>query len=145
VTGSIRLNKLRAARSAVTAASWDNSRSGQIWDAVCGKRCYPLGGVINQFHNDVNMASLELAKRKMNTDSQKVMFRTRTEFITARLEFERGRAFAVLYEYGPKGTKEVIKSERLELDVQFLEKINSNLGADFLYQKEVELPNPDKN
>jgi hypothetical protein len=55
------------------------------------------------------------------------------------------RAFAILYDYGTKGTTEVIKSEKLELDVLFLQKMDSKLGADYLYKKEIELPNPEKN
>lgn len=74
-----------------------------------------------------------------------VMFRTRGEIINARLEFNGNRAFAVLYEYGSTGTKEVIGEERVELDVQFLQKMNPAHGADFLYKKEIELPDPRKN
>jgi hypothetical protein len=65
--------------------------------------------------------------------------------ITARLEFEGSGAFAVLYEYGPKGTSEILAQERIKLEVQFLQKMNPKLGADYLYKKEVELPNPEKN
>jgi hypothetical protein len=71
----------------------------------------------------------------MNLEAQKVMIPTKNAVITARLEFERGRAFAVINEYGVKGTPETIMPERLELDVKFLEKMNPSLGADYIYKK----------
>jgi len=59
-----------------------------------------------------------------------VIFRTRRELFKARLVRERNRAFAVLYEYGRKGSNEVIKEERIELDLRFLEKMDPKHGAD---------------
>jgi hypothetical protein len=81
----------------------------------------------------------------MNVPELKVTFRTTTNLITARLEFDGTRPFAVICEYGPKGSPEVIKSERMELDPAFLEKIDPKLGADYLYKKEVTLPEPRNN
>jgi len=67
------------------------------------------------------------------------------EIIIASLEFEGQRAFAVLFDYGPKGTNEIIWKQRMELDVKLLERMNPKHGADFNYKKEIELPDPEKN
>jgi len=73
----------------------------------------------------------------MNFDELKVVFRTEGTFISAGLELESQRAFAVISIYGPKDTKDVIGRERMELDVLFLQKINE---SEYLYKKLVELP-----
>lgn len=84
--------------------------------------------------------------RKMNPDGLRVMFRTKNgQLITARLELEAGRAVAVLYEYGPKGTTEVIGKETIELDMRFLQRMDQKHGADYLYKGEIELPKPERN
>jgi len=61
------------------------------------------------------------------------------------LEFEGTRVFAVLFEYGQKGSAKVIMPERMELNPLFLEKMDPKHGADFLHKKEIELPDPAKN
>jgi hypothetical protein len=82
----------------------------------------------------------------MNFDGQKVMIRTTCgKIITARIETDRQRVFAVLYEYGPKNSDEVIKTERLELDKEFLRDLTSVNGVSLIYKKEIELPDPGKN
>jgi hypothetical protein len=78
----------------------------------------------------------------MKPDKLKVVVRTEHTLISTRLEIEGQQAFAVLYVYGPKGTNEVVGEERMELDVQFLQKINE---LEYLYKKQVELPDPRKN
>src|ERR1035441_9507549 len=73
----------------------------------------------------------------MNFDELKVVFRTNDKFISARLELECQRAFAVIFENELKDPKDVIVKERMELDVRFLQKINE---SEYLYKKLVELP-----
>jgi hypothetical protein len=73
----------------------------------------------------------------MNFEGLKVVFRTEGTFISAGLELESQRAFAVISIYGPKDTKDVIGKERMELDVLFLQKMNE---SEYLYKKLVELP-----
>src|ERR1700690_3044986 len=73
----------------------------------------------------------------MNFDGIKVVFRTRDKFISARLELECQRAFAVIFENELKEPKAAIGRERLELDVLFLQKMNE---SEYLYKKLVELP-----
>jgi len=75
----------------------------------------------------------------MNFDGIKVVFRTKDKFISARLELECQRAFAVIYEGMPEEPKEMAGQERMEMDVRFLQKINE---SEYLYQKLVELPEP---
>jgi ethanolamine utilization cobalamin adenosyltransferase len=73
----------------------------------------------------------------MNFDELKVVFRTNDKFISARLELECQRAFAVIFENELKDPKDVIVKERMELDVRFLQKINE---SEYLYKQLVELP-----
>jgi hypothetical protein len=73
----------------------------------------------------------------MNFEGLKVVFRIEGTFISAGLELESQRAFAVISIYGPKDTKNVIGKERMELDVLFLQKMNE---SEYLYKKLVELP-----
>ena len=73
----------------------------------------------------------------MNFDALKVVIRTQDKFISARLELESQRAFAVIYESGTQDTKEVVGRERMELDTQFLQKMND---TEYLYKAQVELP-----
>jgi hypothetical protein len=75
----------------------------------------------------------------MNDDGLKVVFRIRATFVSAGLELESQRAFAVISIYGPKEAKDGIGGERVELDVRFLQQINK---SEYLYQKLVELPIP---
>jgi hypothetical protein len=73
----------------------------------------------------------------MNCDGLKVVFRTKATFVSAGLELESQRAFAVISVSGPRDTKPVIGRERMELDVRFLQKMNE---SEYLYKKLVELP-----
>ena len=73
----------------------------------------------------------------MNFDELTVVFRTNDKFISARLELECQRAFAVIFENELKDPKDVIVKERMEFDVRFLQKINE---SEYLYKKLVELP-----
>jgi hypothetical protein len=73
----------------------------------------------------------------MNFDGLKVVFRTKDTFISARLELECQQAFAVIFENQIKNLKEVIGTERMEMDIRFLQKINE---SEYLYQKLFELP-----
>ena len=73
----------------------------------------------------------------MNFDALKVVIRTQDKFISARLELESERAFAVIYESGTQDTKEVVGRERMELDTRFLQKMNE---IEYLYKTQVELP-----
>jgi hypothetical protein len=73
----------------------------------------------------------------MNFEGLKVVFRTEGTFISAGLELESQRAFAVIFIYGPRGTKDVIGKERMEIDVRFLQKMNE---SEYFYKKLVELP-----
>jgi hypothetical protein len=73
----------------------------------------------------------------MNFDGLKVVIRARNTFISARLELESQRAFAVIYDCGLKDTKEVVGRERMEIDVRFLQQIT---GSEYLYKKVVDLP-----
>ena len=75
----------------------------------------------------------------MNFDALKVVIRTQDRFISARLELESQRAFAVIYESETRDTKAVVGSERLELDTQFLQKMND---TEYLYKTQIELPMP---
>jgi len=75
----------------------------------------------------------------MNFDAIRVVFRTKDKFISARLELECQRAFAVILENAPQGPKEVAGQERMEMDVGFLQKISE---YEYLYKKLVELPEP---
>lgn len=71
------------------------------------------------------------------------------EYFIGRLEFERNRAFLVTFEYGPKGTLEAIKTEKLELDARYLTRLSLELadkmGVEYAYSKAVELPDPKTN
>ena len=75
----------------------------------------------------------------MNYDGLRVVFRTRATFLSARLELESQRAFAVISEYGPEDTKDIIGRKRMELDVLLLQKMNE---SEYLYKKLVDLPEP---
>jgi hypothetical protein len=76
----------------------------------------------------------------------KVMFRSPDgSFCTAKLEFERNRAFVIFYEYGPKSTDQVIKTERVELDMRFLTKVQPETGVDYIYKKPLDTPEPGRN
>jgi hypothetical protein len=77
----------------------------------------------------------------MNNDGLRVVFRTEATFVSASLELENHRAFAVISVYGPKDTKDVVGRERMELDVLFLQKINE---YEYLYKELVELPKPNR-
>ncbi len=71
-----------------------------------------------------------------------VIFRTpRNRILTAPLEFEGPRAFAVIYELGPKDVTAFVK--RVELDARLLEKIDPKQGADYLYTGQIDAPHPD--
>lgn len=78
----------------------------------------------------------------MNTNIRQVKFRTKDNLHTARLVFERQKAFAVLDESGQKGSADIAGEERIELDARFLEKIDSDTGESWFYKKEVHLPEP---
>ncbi len=73
----------------------------------------------------------------MNLDGIKVVFRTQDKFISARLEIECQRAFAVIFENELPDAKEVAGQERMEMDIRFLQKINE---SEYLYKQLVELP-----
>ena len=73
----------------------------------------------------------------MSCNAVTVMFRADNTFSLASLELETQRAFAVVNLYGPDGTRDVIGRERLEMDVQFLQKVNE---SEYLYKKIVDLP-----
>jgi hypothetical protein len=75
----------------------------------------------------------------MNVDGLKVVIRARNTFISARLELESQRAFAVIYDCGLNDAKEVAGRERMEIDIRFLQQIT---GSEYLYKKLVELPEP---
>jgi hypothetical protein len=76
-------------------------------------------------------------------NDQIVILRDRNSIVKATVEFEGALAFAVLYEYGPAGGKKTLWKDRLALDVQFLKKLEPKQGdADYLYQKEIKLPEP---
>jgi len=75
----------------------------------------------------------------MNIDGFRVVIRARNTFISARLELENQRAFAVIYDCVLDDAKEVVGRERMEMDVRFLQKITE---SEYLYQKVVELPEP---
>jgi len=75
----------------------------------------------------------------MNFDALTVVLRTQDKFISARLELDNQRAFAVIYESKPLDTKPVGGRERMELDTQFLQKMND---TEYLYKTQIELPMP---
>jgi hypothetical protein len=75
----------------------------------------------------------------MNIDGFRVVIRARNTFISARLELESQRAFAVIYDSGLNDAKEVVGRERMEIDVRFLQQVTE---SEYLYQKVVELPEP---
>lgn len=75
----------------------------------------------------------------MNFEGIKVVFRTGDKFISARLELECERAFAVIFENEPRPPQEAPGRDRMEMDVRFLRKINE---SEYLYQKLFELPEP---
>ena len=75
----------------------------------------------------------------MNVDGFRVVIRARNTFISARLELESQRAFAVIYDSGPDDAKEVVGRERMEMDVRFLQQITE---SEYLYKQVVELPEP---
>jgi len=75
----------------------------------------------------------------MNIDGFRVIIRARNTFISARLELESQRAFAVIYDYALNDAREVVGRERMEMDVRFLGKITE---SEYLYKKVVELPEP---
>jgi hypothetical protein len=76
----------------------------------------------------------------MNSPALKVMFYVGRELITARLKLKGKRAFAVLNEDEPRHTNVIVVNEPIELDVQCLEKMNPDLGADYFYKQKVEAP-----
>jgi hypothetical protein len=75
----------------------------------------------------------------MNVDGFRVIIRARNTFISARLELESQRAFAVIYDCGLNDAREVVGRERMEIDVRFLQQITE---SEYLYKKLVELPEP---
>ena len=75
----------------------------------------------------------------MNVDGFRVIIRARNTFISARLELESQRAFAVIYDSRLNDAKEVVGRERIEIDVRFLQQVTE---SEYLYQKVVELPEP---
>jgi len=75
----------------------------------------------------------------MNVDGFKVIIRVRNTFISAGLELESQRAFAVIYDRGLNNAREVVGRERMEIDVRFLQQITE---SEYLYKKVVELPEP---
>jgi hypothetical protein len=75
----------------------------------------------------------------MNADGFRVIIRARNTFISAGLELESQRAFAVIYVYGPNATQEVVGRERMEIDVRFLQQITE---SEYLYKQLIELPEP---
>jgi hypothetical protein len=76
----------------------------------------------------------------MNSPALKVMFYVGRELRTARLVFKHKRAFVVLHQLEPRHTNVVGVDERIELDVECLEKMNPALGADYFYKNKVESP-----
>jgi hypothetical protein len=77
----------------------------------------------------------------MNRDGLKVVFRTNGTFVSAGLELESQRAFAVIYVPGLNDPEKDAGRERMELDVRFLQKMNE---SEYLYKKLVELPKPSR-
>jgi len=75
----------------------------------------------------------------MNVDGFRVIIRARNTFISAGLELESQRAFAVIYDCGLNDAREVVGRERMEIDVRFLQQITE---SEYLYKKLVELPEP---
>jgi hypothetical protein len=75
----------------------------------------------------------------MNFDGLKVVIRAENTFISARLERESQRVFAVICYFGLQDTKDAIGEERVEIDVRFLQQITE---SEYLYQKLVERPEP---
>jgi len=75
----------------------------------------------------------------MNVDGFRVIIRARNTFISAGLELESQRAFAVIYDCGLNDAREVVGRERMEIDVEFLQQITE---SEYLYKKVVELPEP---
>jgi hypothetical protein len=75
----------------------------------------------------------------MNVNGFRVIIRARNTFISAGLELESQRAFAVIYDSSLDDAKEVVGRERMEIDVRFLQQITE---SEYLYQKVVELPEP---
>jgi hypothetical protein len=75
----------------------------------------------------------------MNVDGFRVIIRARNTFISAGLELESQRAFAVIYECGLNDAREVVGRERMEIDVRFLQQITE---SEYLYKKVVEFPEP---
>ena len=81
----------------------------------------------------------------MNSPALKVMFSVGKELRIARLVFKHKRAFAVLHQLEPRHTKVIGVDERIELDVECLEKMNPALGADYFYRNKVESPKASAN
>ena len=81
----------------------------------------------------------KISRRKMNFDEIKVVIRAKNTFISARLELDSQRAFAVICDFGIKDAKDVVGEERVEIDVRFLQQITE---SEYLYKKLVELPEP---
>jgi len=80
--------------------------------------------------------------RTMNCDGLKVVFRTKATFVSAGLELESQRAFAMISVSRPDDAQfDVTGRERMELDVRFLQQMNK---SEYLYKKVVELPGPDR-
>jgi hypothetical protein len=77
----------------------------------------------------------------MNVDGFRVIIRARNTFISARLELESQRAFAVIYDSRLNDAREVAARERMEIDVRFLQQITE---SEYLYQKLVDLPEPSR-
>jgi len=75
----------------------------------------------------------------MNFDALTVVLRTQDKFISARLELDSQRAFAVICESEATDTKQAAGAERMELDTQFLQKMND---TEYLYKTQIELPMP---
>jgi hypothetical protein len=75
----------------------------------------------------------------MNVDGFRVIIRARNTFISAGLELESQRAFAVIYDSSLDDAREVVGRERMEIDVRFLQQITE---SEYLYKKVVELPEP---
>jgi len=75
----------------------------------------------------------------MNFEGLRVVIRAENTFISARLELESQRAFAVIYDDGLKDPEDVLSRKRMEIDVQFLQQITE---SEYLYKKLVELPEP---
>ena len=73
----------------------------------------------------------------MNYDALKVVIRTQEKFISATLELDSKRAFAIIHESRTNNPKEDHGEERMELDVQFLEKISE---TEYFYKTLVDYP-----